>query len=156
MKTKYGRFSAILTWHILEVYAIYYILNGEIQEFLVKIKMLFLRYLKVFISYREINLCRLDIFPIMVANKSSMYNRVPAFRTTLDSTLQLQLYTSLRQTQVAFYDCEKDIDAENRNGRFYFKAWSVFQGCTTECFCEFPHSMWHGNTSYHRCVGFSY
>ena len=43
----------------------------------------------------------------MVANKSSMYDRVPAFRTTLDSTLQLQLYTSLKQTRVAFYNCEK-------------------------------------------------
>ena len=91
---------------------VYYILNREIQEFLVKIKMLFLRSLKVFISSREINLCRLDTFPIMVANKSSMYNRVLAFairyywafRTTLDTTLQLQLYTSLKQTRVACYD----------------------------------------------------
>ena len=59
-----------------------YILNREIQEFLVKIKMLFLRNLKVFISSMEINLCRLDTFLIMVANKSSLYNWVPAFRTT--------------------------------------------------------------------------
>ena len=44
----------------------------EIQEFLVKIKMLFLRSLEVFISLQEINLCRLDTFPIMVANKSSI------------------------------------------------------------------------------------
>ena len=66
------------------------------QEFLVKIKMPFLRGLEVFISSREVNLCRLDTFPIMVANKSSMYNRVQAFRTTLDFTLQLQLYTRLK------------------------------------------------------------
>ena len=61
---------------------IYYILNREIQEFLVKIKMLFLRSLNVFISSREINLCKLDTFPIMAGNKSSMYNWVLAFRTT--------------------------------------------------------------------------
>ena len=61
-----------------------------------------------------------------------MYNRVPAFRTILDSTLQLQLYTSLKQTQVAFYECGKQTDTGDRNGKFYFKAWSVFQGCTTE------------------------
>ena len=40
----------------------------EIQEFLVKIKMLFLWHLEVFISSRKINLCRLDTFPTMVAN----------------------------------------------------------------------------------------
>ena len=55
---------------------IYYILNKEIQEFLVKIKMLFLRSLEIFISSREINLCRLDTFPTMVANRPVMYNRV--------------------------------------------------------------------------------
>ena len=37
-----------------------YIFNKEIQEFLVKIKILFLRSLEIFISSREINLCRLD------------------------------------------------------------------------------------------------
>ena len=47
---------------------IYYIHNKEIQEFLVKMKMLFLRSLEVFISSREINLCRMDTFPTMVAN----------------------------------------------------------------------------------------
>ena len=94
----------------IHIVRLYYILNREIQEFLVKIKMLFLRSLEVFISSGEINLCRLDILPIMVANKSSMYNRVPFFRTTctLDSTLQLQLYTSLKQTRVAFYDPENN------------------------------------------------
>ena len=81
--------------------AIYYILNREIQEFLVKIEVLFLRILELFISPREINLCRLDTFTIMVENKSSMYNWVPAFMTSLDSTLQLQLYTSLKQTRAA-------------------------------------------------------
>ena len=45
---------------------IYYILNREIQEFLEK--KLFLRSLEVFISFREINLCRLDTFHVMVAN----------------------------------------------------------------------------------------
>ena len=54
---------------------LYYILNREIQELLVEVKMTFLRSLKVFISSREINLYRLDTFPIMVRNKSSMYNR---------------------------------------------------------------------------------
>ena len=69
---------------------IYYILNKQIQEFLVKIKMLFLRSLQIFISSRdileaervslegqtrEINLCRLDTFPTMVAKRSFMYNR---------------------------------------------------------------------------------
>ena len=58
---------------------IYYILNKEIQEFPVKIKMLFLRSLEIFISSREINLCRLDTFPTMVVNTPVMYNRVSAF-----------------------------------------------------------------------------
>ena len=62
---------------------IYYILNKEIQEFLVNIKMLFLRCLEIFISSRKINLCRLETFPSMVANRPVMYNRV-------------QLYTSLK------------------------------------------------------------
>ena len=90
-----------------DIIMLYYVLNLEIQEFLVKIKMLFLRSLEAFISSRELNLFWLDTFPIMVANKSSMYNRVLAFRTALDSALQLQLYTSLKQSQVAFYDSEK-------------------------------------------------
>ena len=90
--------------------------------------MLFFRSVKVFISSREINLCILDTFPIMVANKSSMYNRVPAFRTTLKSTLQLQLYTSLKQTRVAFYDCDKQIDAGDRNGKFISKPGVFFRG----------------------------
>ena len=58
---------------------LYYILNKEIKEFLIKIKMFFLRSLEIFISSREINLCRLDTFPTMVASRSFMYNRVPAF-----------------------------------------------------------------------------
>ena len=58
---------------------IFYILNKEIQEFLVKIKMLFLRRLEIFVSSREIKLCRLDTFPSIVANRPVMYNRVPAF-----------------------------------------------------------------------------
>ena len=44
------------------------------QEFLVKIKMLFLKSLELFISSTEINLCRWDTFPTMVANRSVMYN----------------------------------------------------------------------------------
>ena len=58
---------------------IYYILNKEIQEFLVKIKMLFLRSLEIFISSREINLCRLDTFPSMVANRPVMYRLLDYF-----------------------------------------------------------------------------
>ena len=54
-------------------------LNKEIQEFLVKIKMLFLRSLERFIFSWEINTCRLDTFPIMVSNMPYMYNRVPVF-----------------------------------------------------------------------------
>ena len=90
--------------------------------------MLLLKSLKVFIFSREINLFRLDTFPIMVAKCSSMYNWILAFRTTLDSIMQLQLYTSLKQTRVAFYDCEKQTDAGNRNSEFYFKALSIFRG----------------------------
>ena len=59
----------------------------------------------------------------MVASESSMYNRVPAFRTIFDSTL----YTSLKQTRVALYECDKQTGTGDRNGKFYFKAWSVFQ-----------------------------
>ena len=44
----------------------------------VDISWTFLRSLKVFISSREIDLCRLDTFPIMVANKSSVHNQVLA------------------------------------------------------------------------------
>ena len=90
--------------------------------------MLFLRSLKVFISSREINLCRLDTFPTMVANKSSMYNRVPAFRTTLDPTVQLQLYTSLKQTRVAFYDCEKQQTPSKEMVNFISKLGVFFRG----------------------------
>ena len=76
---------------------LYYILNKAIQEFLVKIKMLFLRSLEIFISSRDINLWRLDTFPTMVANRPVMYNQVPAFGLLLILLgLQLQLYTSLR------------------------------------------------------------
>ena len=90
--------------------------------------MLFLRSLELFISSRELNLCRLDTFPIIVANKSSMYNQVPAFRTILDSTVQLQLYTSLTQTRVAFYDCDKQTDAGDRSGKFISKPGVFFRG----------------------------
>ena len=68
--------NAFLWKHIENLY---YILNKEIQEFLVKIKVLFLRRLDIFISSREISLCRLDTFPTMVLNRPVMYNRVPAF-----------------------------------------------------------------------------
>ena len=74
---------------------LYYILNKEIQEFLVNIKMLFLRHLEIFISYREINLCRLDTFRTMVAKRPIMYSWVPAFGLLwILLCLQLQLYTS--------------------------------------------------------------
>ena len=83
------------------VNSIYYILNKEIQEFLVKIKMVFLRSLEIYISSREINLCRLDTFPTMVANRPVMYNRVPAFGLLwILLCLQLQLYTP-----VIFFTC---------------------------------------------------
>ena len=64
---------------VIAINLLYYILSKEIQTFLVKIKMLFLRSLERFISSREINLCRLDTFPTMVTNRPVMYNRVPAF-----------------------------------------------------------------------------
>ena len=77
--------------------ALYYILKKEIQNFLVKIKVLFLRSLEIFISSREINLCGLDTFSTMVANRPVMYNRVPAFGLLwILLSLQLQLYTSLK------------------------------------------------------------
>ena len=63
-------------WPLAFLDVIYYILNKEIQEFVVKIKMLFLRSLEIFIFSKEINLCRLDTFPTMVANRPVMYNRV--------------------------------------------------------------------------------
>ena len=91
--------------------------------------MLFLRSLGVFISSREINLCRLDTFPIMVTSKSSMYNRVPAFRTTLHSTLQLQLFISIKQTRgVAFYDCEKQQTPATEIVTFISKPRVFFRG----------------------------
>ena len=77
-----------------------------------------------------------------------MYNRVLTFRTTFDSTLQLQLYTSFKQTRVAFYDCEKQKDAGDKSVKFDFKAGQqvkpgvFFQGCTLKCFYEFVYSMW--------------
>ena len=74
---------------------LYYILNKEIQEFLVKIKMLFLRSLEIFTSSREINLSRLDTFPTMVTNRPVMYSHVPAFGSYTFWQL-LRLYTSLK------------------------------------------------------------
>ena len=62
---------------------LFYILNKEIQEFLVKIKVLFLRSLGRFISSRETNPRRLDTFPITVTQRSFMYNQVPV-QTTLN------------------------------------------------------------------------
>ena len=54
-----GRVFDIYKIYIYDKYT-YYILNKEIQEFLVKIKMLFLRSLEIFIASREINLCKLE------------------------------------------------------------------------------------------------
>ena len=105
--------------------------------------MLFLRSLKVFISSREINLCSLDTYPIIIASKSSMYNRVPGFRTTLDFTLQLQLYTSLKQTRFVFNDSEKQQTPATEMVNFISKSGVLFQGCTTEWFYEFPHFTWY-------------
>ena len=53
-------------------------------------------------------------------------SHVPAFSNIFDSTLQLQLYTSLKQTRVAFYDCDKQPDAGDRNGKLYFIKPRVF------------------------------
>ena len=57
--------------------ALYYILTKEIQEFLTKIKLVFLSKLKGFISSREINPCRLVTFSIAVTYRPYMYNLVP-------------------------------------------------------------------------------
>ena len=83
--------------NFISVRNLYYILNKEIQEFLVSVKMLFLRSLEIFISSREINLCRLDTFPTMVPNRPVMFNRVPAFGLLwILLCMQLQLYTRLK------------------------------------------------------------
>ena len=90
-------FFRVVQFYLVKWKNIYYILNTEIQEFLVKIKMPFLRSLEIFISSREINLCRLDAFSTMVANKPVMYNRLPAFGLLwILFCLQLQLYTSVK------------------------------------------------------------
>ena len=96
-------------------------------------KMLFLRNLEVFISSMEINLCRLDTFPIMVVNKSSVYIRVSAFRTTFDFTLQLQLYTSLKQTRVVIHDSEKQQTPATEMVNFISKT-GVFRGVQQNVF----------------------
>ena len=49
------------------------------------------------------------------------------FFAVADSTLQLQLYTSLRQTRVAFYDCEEQQTPATEIVNFI-----VFEGFTTE------------------------
>ena len=60
----------------------HYIHNKEIQEFLVEIKILFLRGLGRFISCRKIIPCRSDTFPIDATHRLFMYNLVPVLITT--------------------------------------------------------------------------
>ena len=88
--------------------------------------MLFLWSLEIFISSREINLCRLDTFPTMVANRPVMYNRVPAF-----GILWTLLVCSCSYTQVSnrhelpLSIANKQTDAV-RHCIFFNKACGVF------------------------------
>ena len=80
-----------------------------------------------------------------------MYNWVPAFRTTLDSTLQLQLYTSLKQTQVAFYVCEKKWTPATEIVNFISKPGVFFRGVQLNDFMNLYISCgihWHVRFSY--------
>ena len=72
----------------------------------------------------------------MVANKSSMYNRVPDFRTTLDATLHLQLYTSLKQTHVGCYDFEKQQTPATKMVNFILKPGVFFRGVQLNDFMD--------------------
>ena len=86
---------------------IYYIHNKEIQEFLVKMKMLFLRSLEVFISSREINLCRMDTFPTMVANSqlcATGYRLLDYFWTTLYAVIT-ETYLFSNFDKLWLYNC---------------------------------------------------
>ena len=57
-------------------------------------------------SSREISPCRLDTFPFAVKHRSFMYSMVPDIELFLmDSFLQLQLYISLKKTQVTVFNC---------------------------------------------------
>ena len=136
---------------------LYYILNKEIQEFLVKIEMLFLRSLETFISYREISLCRLDTFPTTVANRPVMYNRLPALCTTgyrLLDYFEFYSVCTCSYTQVSnrhelpLSIANKQIDAVRRCN-FFSKVCGVFQECRTDFLCEFIHFMWNGIASHY-------
>ena len=105
--------------------------------------MLFLRSLETFISSREINLCRLDTFPTMVANRPVMYNRVPAFWTTLNSTLSA--VSAIHKSQIGT-GCLYRLQVNNRRCQtlsiLLQSLWCFFQECRTDCLCEFVHFMW--------------
>ena len=122
---------------------IYYILNKEVQEFLVKIKMLFLRSLEIFISSREINLCRLDTFHTMIVNRPVIFNRVPAFGLLW---ILLSTVAAIHKSQIDA-SCLYWLQIKNRRCQtWYFflnKACGGFQEFITDFLCEFVHFMWH-------------
>ena len=81
-----------------------------------------------------------------------MYNRVPAFRTSFDSTLQLQVYTGLKQTGLAFSDCDKQTSATEKVN-FISKPGVFFSGVQQN---DFMNSYISCGMAHHRCVGFSF
>ena len=77
-----------------------------------------------------------------------MYNRVPAFRTTLRSTLQLQLYTSLKQTRVVFYDYDKQKTQATEMVNFISKPGVFFMDVQLNDFINHTfHVAWHSLSS---------
>ena len=106
---------------------IYYILNKEIQEFLIKIKMLFLRCLERFISSREINPCRLDTFPIMVTNRPYVYDRVPGFGLLLIPLCSCSYTQVSNRHELPFCGKNKQTDAVSEMVNFISKPRAFFR-----------------------------
>ena len=144
-------------WPLAFLDVIYYILNKEIQEFVVKIKMLFLRSLEIFISSKEINLCRLDTFPTMVANRPVMYNRVRVLDFFEFYSVCSCSYTHVSNRHgLPLSIANKQTDAV-RHCIFLNKACGVFfRECRTDFLCVFVHFKWHGIALHLWRFGFRY
>ena len=124
----------------LHVYPKYYILNKEIQEFLVKIKMLFLRSLEIFISSREINLCRFDTFPTMVANSqlcATGYRLLDYFEFCSVCSCSYTQVSNMHELPLSIANKKKQTLSDIVF--FLNKACGVFQECRTVFPCEFIH-----------------
>ena len=111
--------------------------------------MLFLRSLEIFISSREINLCRLDTSP---------YNgrKLSTTGYLLWDYFEFYSVCSCSYTQVSNrHELPLSIAKKNRHCQtlyFFNKACGVFQECRTDFLCEFVYFMWHIIASHHFAI----